>query len=91
MEISTEYIKGWCDRQSQVSISSKAIITTAKTDQPIRQIYAGLLRLGILSTLTERKGRYELRIGRRKELIKFRDKIGFHCPDKAEKLATTLS
>lgn len=89
--ITIDYIKGWLDRQSQVNVSGRSIISTSSNEYLIRSIYAALLRLGIECMLNKVGARFELRIGRKTALIRYNEAIGFACRAKADKLNRILT
>lgn len=89
-ELSVDYIRGWVDRQSQVNVSGRAIVATTSTEQPMRSVCAALRRMDIDCGLAKYGDRWELRIGRRDALERFRTQIGFLCSDKSDKLDQIL-
>ena len=90
-KITIEFIRGWFDRSSAINQDTRSLFARSSHEQPIRSIYVVLQGLGIECSLSETGDIFELRIGRREALEKWKQLIGFVREDRTAKLDSIIA
>lgn len=82
--IISNYLKGLFD--SEGSVSKYDITFSSSSKKGIWDVQALLLKLGIRSKIYQRKNHFVLRIGRRENVHKFKELVGFTIKRKMERI-----